>query len=144
MEGDAESPPQETLAHLDRLQCPSLGSIVQSCTAMIGTHALQYGWRSGLRVSSFQSHLFVPAASSAKDRIAHEAWLRYLLGYMPEQSKLYLIDKELNAGPSENWQDVAGSLSEVSGDTLHAAHGPHRVPVGHHAEGLGCEAEQTL
>eukprot|EP00439_Symbiodinium_sp_Y106_P043822 s176_g5.t1 len=41
--GDAESPPQETLAHLDRLQ--------------------------------------------------------YLLGYMPEQSKLYLIDKELNVTP---------------------------------------------
>ena len=61
-------------------------------------------WFEGLE---FRAHVFVPVASPAKGRGVRDTWLRYLLGYMPEQSKLYLIDKELNAGPSEKWQGVA-------------------------------------
>lgn len=33
---------------------------------------------------------------------------RYLLGYMPEQSKIYLIDKELNAVLLDVWPVVQG------------------------------------
>ena len=49
---------------------------------------------------------------------------RYLLGYMPEQSKLYLIDKELNAGPFVQCPaplTEEPAVSQVTPYTLHMA-----------------------
>lgn len=37
--------------------------------------------------------------AGSQETLAHLDRLQYLLGYMPEQSKLYLIDKELNVTP---------------------------------------------
>ena len=83
---------------------------------------------------------------------------RYLLGYMPEQSKLYLIDKKLNvtvlANAARAWQISTWHVHDMytvytwyfnkicilvymdkSGDTFHPPHGADRVPVCNHAQG---------
>ena len=73
---------------------------------------------------------------------------RYLLGYMPEQSKIYLIDKELNVVLLDVWPIVQGCLAfaklsmepilafgSLEGDTFYPPHGIDRVPVSHHAQG---------
>ena len=55
---------------------------------------------------------------------------------MPEQSKLYLIDKELNVRPLKASElGIQLEAGSSSGDPVHAAHGAHRIPVSHHAEG---------
>lgn len=76
---------------------------------------------------------------------------RYLLGYMPEQSKIYLIDKELNVVRLDVWPVVQGcpkilacaklsmelilAFGSLEGDTFYPPHGIDRVPVSHHAQG---------
>lgn len=68
---------------------------------------------------------------------------------MPEQSKIYLIDKELNVVLLDVWPVVHGcpqilalaklpgsrSFGSLEGDTFYPPHGIDRVPVSHHAQG---------
>ena len=75
---------QETLAHLDRVQCSWLLFSVLSLEG-----------------------------ESGPNRFCE----RYLLGYMPEQSKLYLIDKELNvtvlAKPNAGLADMYRDMTMI-------------------------------
>merc|ERR1719217_785067 len=48
-------------------------------------------------VNSSQRLLCLVAGST--ETVAHLDRVQYLLGYMPDQSKLYLVDKELNVVP---------------------------------------------
>ena len=93
------------------------------------------GWRSLTYVAAF---------------VLLMAWERYLLGYMPEQSKIYLIDKELNVvdlPTSRNipekslkqWiskcNDNVYKFFSTAGHAFHPPHGLDRVPVCCDAQG---------